>query len=491
MLPNTSREIGLTTKSEQYADEKILEFRTMSIRFGTSGWRAIIGDEFTFENVRLVTEAICRYLKTESDIAGKPLVVGHDSRFMGETFTNVAAEIAASKGFRVLRCTGLTPTPTISHAIRSNGAVGGINFTASHNPPEYQGIKFSTADGAPALPEITKQIEAGIEVKAKADDAAGGIIEDFDPRPAYLEDLKLKINFAAIAAAKGRYAYDAIWGTGRGYLDKALRDHGIEVETIHDTRDVLFGGRSPEPGEDHLDELREAVTTKNLTLGLATDGDGDRFGIIDSNGEFITPNRLIAVLTDYLCETRGDPRGVARSVATSHQVDRVANARGIKLYETPVGFKFIGELINRDEIILGGEESAGLSIRGHYPEKDGILACLLAAEAVAVRGASLTEQLDELFKRDGKLESGRIGVKLTPEVAAKLKEKLAEEPNEIGGRQIESINRTDGVKFLFPHDAWMLMRPSGTEPMVRIYAESESTNDLEDLLEQGRKYLLG
>ena len=182
---------------------------------------------------------------------------------------------------------------------------------------------------------------------------------------------------------------------------------------------------------------------------------------------------------------------MARSVATSHQVDRVARERGIKLYETPVGFKFIGELINKDEIILGGEESAGLSIRGHYPEKDGILACLLAAEAVAARGKSLTKQLDELYARVGKLESGRIGVKLTPYVVAKLKEKLAQEPTEIGGRRIENINRIDGVKFLFANDAWMLMRPSGTEPLVRIYAESESKNDLEELLDEGRKYLLG
>ncbi|MGB7202179.1 MAG: phosphoglucomutase/phosphomannomutase family protein [Pyrinomonadaceae bacterium] len=463
----------------------------MAIRFGTSGWRAVIADDFTFENVRLVIEAICGYLKTKDAEEAQTLIVGHDSRFMGETFTNVAAEIAAAKGFKVLKCTEPTPTPTISHAIRLNKAAGGINFTASHNPPEYQGIKFSTADGAPALPEITKQIEHRIINKMSGHDAAGGDIKDFDPRPAYLDDLKTKVRFEVIAAATGRYAYDALWGTGRGYLDKILRDHGLEVETIHDWRDVTFGGRSPEPGEDHLDELKTAVTSKKLTLGLATDGDGDRFGVIDSNGEFITPNNLIALLTDYLCETRGDPRGVARSVATSHQVDRVANARGIKLYETPVGFKFIGELINKDEIILGGEESAGLSIRGHYPEKDGIIACLLAAEAVAARGASLTEQLAELFKRDGKLESGRIGVKLTPEVATKLKEKLAQEPTEIGGRQIENINRTDGVKFLFANNAWMLMRPSGTEPLVRIYAESEDKKDLEELIEQGRKYLLG
>jgi phosphoglucomutase len=200
---------------------------------------------------------------------------------------------------------------------------------------------------------------------------------------------------------------------------------------------------------------------------------------------------LIAVLTDYLAESRGSKLGVARSVATSHMVDRVAENRGLKLYETPVGFKYIGELINRDEVILGGEESAGLSIRGHYPEKDGILACLLAAEAVAARKASITEQLVELYNRVGRLESGRIGVKLTPEVTAKLKEKLAQDPEDLEGRKIERVNRLDGVKFLFADNSWMLMRPSGTEPVVRIYAESESKEDLEVLLEQGRKYLLG
>jgi phosphoglucomutase len=462
----------------------------MSIRFGTSGWRAIIADEFTYNNVRLVTEAICSYLKTENREAGNTLIVGHDSRFMGEKFAAVAAEIAARKGFRVLLCDSPTPTPTISHAIRSEKAAGGINFTASHNPPEYQGIKFSTADGAPALPEITKKIEELIINIPNAEDAEGGSVEKYDARPAYLDDLKTKVRLDVIAQAKGRYAYDALWGTGRGYLDKILRDNGLEVETLHDWRDVTFGGRSPEPGEDHLDELRETVTTKNLTLGLATDGDADRFGIIDTNGEFITPNRLVALLTDYLAESRGWTQGVARSVATTHLVDRVAASRNLKLYETPVGFKFIGELINKDEIILGGEESAGLSIRGHYPEKDGILACLLAAEAVAARGKSLTEQLKELTDRVGNLESGRIGVKLTPEIAASLKEILAKEPSEIGGREIEEINRMDGVKFIFTDGSWMLMRPSGTEPLVRIYAETENTQDLEVLLEQGRRYLL-
>ena len=464
----------------------------MAIRFGTSGWRAVIADEFTFENVRKASEAICSSLKgSHSEDTRLTLIIGHDTRFMGEKFMAVAAEIARKKGFRVLQCESAVPTPALSHAIRSERAQGGINFTASHNPPEYQGIKFSTADGAPALPEVTQRIEAAIAGSEQAGDADGGSIQPYDARTGYLADLAGKINLKAIAAGRGRYAYDPLWGTGRGYLDKLLRDNGLEVETIHDWSDVTFGGQAPEPGEEHIGELRELVKAKKYTLGLATDGDSDRFGVIDSGGEFITPNELIALLTDYLAESRGWTEGVARSVATSHLVDRVARDRNLKLYETPVGFKYIGELINKDEIILGGEESAGLSIKGHYPEKDGILACLLAIEAVTVRHATLTEQLEELSRRVGKLYNARIGVKLTPEVAEKLKEKLAENPAELAGRKIDNIDRIDGVKFLFDdHSSWLLMRPSGTEPLVRIYAEAESKSDVDALLEAGKKYLL-
>jgi phosphoglucomutase len=472
------------------AQEKRQEKR-MAIRFGTSGWRAIIADEFTNDNVRLVTNAICAQMK-ESGFAEKtPVIVGYDTRFLGEKFADVCVKEVAANGFRAFRCTHATPTPAISHAIRKEKAAGGINFTASHNPPEYNGIKFSTADGAPALPEVTKRIETLITENLEIPSSNVGNVEDYDPRPCYLTDLAKKVNLELIAKSGSKYAYDPLWGTGRGYLDKVLREHGVEVETIHDWRDVLFGGRSPEPDSSHLDELREAMKRNNCALGLATDGDGDRFGVLDKDGTFITPNKLIALLFDYLVESRGWELGVARSVATSHLVDRVAESRNLPLYETPVGFKYIGELINQDKIVLGGEESAGLSIRGHYPEKDGIIACLLAAEAVAARGASLGEQLEELYKRVGRIESSRIGVRLTSEVAALLKEKLAQEPSEIEGRKIASINRMDGVKFIFEDGSWLLMRPSGTEPVVRVYAESESASDLEVLLEQGREYLLG
>jgi phosphoglucomutase len=462
----------------------------MSIHFGTSGWRAVIADEFTFAAVGRVTEAICEQFANETD---RPVIVAHDTRFLGEKFAAECAEIVVAKGFEALVCDGPTPTPTVAHAIRSHNAICGINFTASHNPPEYSGMKLSTADGAPALPAVTSKIEELLAnpVENQPKNAAPKGSKSFDPRDAYLADLEQKVRFDLISKAGGSYAYDPLWGTGRGYLDELLQRHGLGVKTIHNWRDVLFGGRAPEPEASHLDDLRELVLADKCVLGLATDGDGDRFGVIDANGRFITPNQLIPIIFDYLAESRKWTGGVARSVATSHLVDRVAKAHGLPVYETPVGFKYIGELINEDKIILGGEESAGLSIKGHYPEKDGLLACLLAAETVAARGASLSEQLDQLFAQTGRLESGRIGVKLTPELMPVLQEKLKEEPTSVGGRKVKSINRIDGLKIIFEDDSWLLVRPSGTEPLVRIYAESESAKDVEVLLEQGRKYLLG
>ena len=420
------------------------------------------------------------------------MVVGYDTRFLGEEFAAECAGIIASNGYRTLLCDGPVPTPAMSHVIRTEKAACGINFTASHNPPEYNGMKLSTADGAPALPEVTREIERLIQEPTTAKTSSSPqSVAPFAAKPGYLSDLKSKINFDVIQKAGGRYTFDPLWGTGRGYLDQILRDHGLEVETIHDWRDVMFGGRSPEPEATHLGELREKVLANGCALGLATDGDSDRFGIIDADGTFITPNQLIAVLFDYLVESRNWSGGAARSVATSHLVDRVAEARGLPIYETPVGFKYIGELINEDKIVIGGEESAGLSIKGHYPEKDGILACLLAAEAVAARSKSLTQQLDELYARVGRIESARAGVRLTPQLMESLPAKLQQDPGELGGRKIAKTNRIDGVKFIFEDGSWLLMRPSGTEPVVRIYAESELAKDLEVLLEQGNKFLLG
>lgn len=467
----------------------------MVIRFGTSGWRAIVADEFTFANVSRVTKAVCRYLQASSAALDAALIVGYDTRFLAENFAEHCASEVAAAGYRAIFCDHATPTTTIAHTIRDRSAAGGISFTASHNPPEYNGMKLLTADGVPALSEAMRQIEQFIseipEDGGQTVVSAGATnVEKYDPRPAYLADLARKVRFDVLARPGGSYAYDPLWGTGRGYLDRALRDNGLEVETLHDWSDALFGGRAPEPDEQCLEELRAAMKRRGCVLGLATSGNCEHFGVLDADGTFIAPNRLIPLLFDYLAESRGWTGDVARSVATSHLVDRVAAARGLPVLETPAGFNFIGELIGQDKSVPGGAEAAGLATRAHYPEQDGILACLLAAEAVAARGASLREQLEELYRRVGRTETAHIGVRLTPDVQARLTEKLKQDPAEIGGRRVARTNHTDGVKLVFDDGSWLLLRPSGTEPLVRIYAESESAQDLEVLLEQGRKYLL-
>ena len=467
----------------------------MGITFGTSGWRAIIADEFTMANVRLVTRAIASVLNEEGP--GGSFITGYDTRFLSERFAAECAAQLAELGFESYLTNRDTPTPTISYAIRTKKARGGINFTASHNPPQYNGMKFSTSDGAPALPEVTARIEqrigellsgsASVEVSGPATHPI-----ELDPREDYLGDLASKIDFSKIASGKLKLAYDPLWGTGRGYLDEVLRRNGCEVSTVHDFRDVLFGGHSPEPSEKNLSEMKALVIDKKLALGISTDGDADRFGFLDSDGSFMSANHILALVIDYLCESRpGWTGGVARSVATTHLVDKVAARHGRQVYETPVGFKFIGELINEDKIILGGEESAGLSIKGHLPEKDGILACLLVVEMVAARGCSLREMLDEIFRKVGTLYSERVGIKLTQDVKERLQQRLAADPpDSIGGRKLAAVNRVDGVKYIFDDGSWLLLRMSGTEPVVRCYAETNSKKDLEVLLETGSKFVL-
>lgn len=454
-----------------------------------------MAEDFTIENVRAVVRAIARYVKRRQEEA--TLIVGYDTRFLAETFARESARVLAEEGVDVLLCSEPVPTPVVAYAIVAERAQGGVNITASHNPPEYQGIKFSTADGAPALPEVTREIEQEIERIRRAEGHQGssgrrlGHIRAYDPREGYLRDLARKVDVQTIERARLRVAVDPLWGTARGYLDRFLREAGCDVHVLHDHRDVLFGGGAPEPSAERLRTLREIVAAGGFDLGVATDGDADRFGIVDRGGVFVTPNQILALLFDYLCETRSWEGGVARSVATSHQVDRVARRRGRPVYETPVGFKYIGELLKAGKIILGGEESAGLSIRGHYPEKDGILAALLVVEIVARTGASVSEGLEHLYAQDGRLWSERIEIALTEEGRQRLQQKLqADPPADLFGRRLIEVNRADGLKLLFDDGSWLLLRLSGTEPVARCYAEATSEADLEVLLEQGRIFAL-
>ncbi len=467
------------------------------IQFGTSGWRAIIADQFTLENVHHVVDSVARYV-LENNPGQPTLLVGYDTRFLSETFAVAAAERAASHGIQCFLANGSVPTPALSYEIRRRKAAGGINFTASHKLAEYNGIKFSTANGAPALPEVTRQIEAGIQDPVTT--SAGrkpARVEPADFQSHYLTGLAEIVDLDLIRRTHLGLVYDPLYGAGRGYLDALLERSGIKFTTIHGWRDVLFGGHPPEPSDEHMDPLRKAMRATGAPLGLATDGDADRFGICDQGGAFLSPNHILALLLDYLVESRpwssepGWTGGVARSVATTHLIDAVAKHYGMPVYETPVGFKYIGELVEQDKIYLGGEESAGMTIRHHVPEKDGILACLLTAEMVASRRSSLKEQLAALFKKVGPHYPGRWNVALTDEVRQRFVERSSQEYSSFQGRAVSRSDRTDGLKLICEDGSWVLFRLSGTEPVYRIYCEAGSPPALKDLAQAARDFLFG
>jgi phosphoglucomutase len=406
----------------------------------------------------------------------------------------MAADILAFQGITPLVVADPAPTPALAHAVISNRADGIINFTASHNPPEYNGIKFSTPDGCPALPEVTKKIESEI---IKGDTSVTSEImipqfvakESLDPKPAYLKRLGEIIDLEVIKKAGLEVAFDPMWGAARGYPDELLRSAGIPVAMVHDYRDVLFGGHAPEPDDHLLADLRTKMRESGAAIGIATDGDADRYGVVDADGSFMQPNYVIALLFDYLVESRGWNNGVAKSVATTNLINALAKAHGIELYETPVGFKYIGELIMQDKIVIGGEESAGLSIRHHVPEKDGILAGLLCCEAVARRGKSLRDQLNDLSDKVGSFHPKRENFRLTPEVNAKFTEKLKSDPREFCGHPVSEVVRTDGLKLVFSDGSWVCYRLSGTEPVVRVYTEARSEPELEKLSSAAKHWI--
>jgi len=458
------------------------------IEFGTSGWRAVMAEEFTFANVRRAVNGIARYVKSHRS-EGARVIVGRDPRFLGETFCAMASDILANYGVTPLVIAEPAPTPAISYAVIHEKADGAINFTASHNPPEYNGIKFSTPDGAPALPEVTKQIEEEILAEDGSPSSGQAKPQPLDPKPAYLARLGEILDFATIRKAGLRVVFDPLWGAARGYSDSLLRDAGVEVAIVHDYRDVLFGGHAPEPEDHLLEPMREKMRAIKAHIGIATDGDADRFGIVDEDGTFLQPNYVIALLFDYLVESRGWKNGVGKSVATTNLINALASHHQVELHETPVGFKYIGELIKQDKIAIGGEESAGLSIRYHVPEKDGILAGLLCSEMVAQRKQSLGRQLEALFAKVGSFYPMRENFRLTPEVKAKFTEKLRLDPHDFAGHNVNEAVRKDGLKLVLDDGSWVCYRLSGTEPVVRVYSEAPSEQGLQKLSTAAKQWI--
>jgi alpha-D-glucose phosphate-specific phosphoglucomutase len=472
------------------------------IKFGTSGWRGLIADDFTFATVRLAVTAIANHITAKTK--NPTVLVGYDTRFYSEEFSALAVEILQQHKIRTLLCETFTPTPAIAYEIMRRKLDGAINFTASHNPAQYHGLKFSSPDAGPALPEVTKDIEARVakiiatdgfpQVGAHSGPTHSGQDshgETVNLRDSYLKRLEELVRFDVLRKAKSKFVVDALHGCGAGYLDRALAGHGVQVQALRTNRDCLFDGTGPDVSEENLAPLRKAVPESKAAAGLATDGDADRFGIVDRDGTWVSPNQILALVYDYLVETRKWNMAAARSVATSQMIDAAAKFHGQATYQTPVGFKYIGQLIREDKIAMGGEESAGLTIRGHVPEKDGILACLLVAEMLAARGGSLKEQIQTLFKKIGReFWPQRDNLHLSDEQKANAVKKVGVDATTLLGRKIVSIDRTDGAKFVFDDGTWMLLRLSGTEPLLRLYVEADSAKASARLAREATEWVL-
>ncbi len=470
------------------------------IKFGTSGWRGIFCEDFTMDNVRVVTQAIADHLR-EARQFDKGLVIGYDARFMGRYFARETVRILAASGIKSFLCDRDTPTPVIAFEILRRQASGGLNFTASHNPHDYNGLKFSTAWGGPALPETTRDIEqranamlGEICYKEMPMDRAyeSGMVEDIDPREPYFAALRKLVDFDAIARSGMTVAVNPLYGSGRGYLDAILNEAGAQVVTINCQLDPYFGGQPPEPAAENIGDFIDLVKGDDkIRIGLATDGDADRYGILDADGSFIEPNYILALLADYLVRKKGKTGALARSVATSHFIDAVGRHHGLEVLETPVGFKYIGEFIRDERILIGGEESAGLTVRGHVPDKDGILACLLVAEMVAVEGKTLQELLADLYSRVGEFHTCRVNIRLSPELEDAYASRLADPPGEFAGRKVSRQITIDGYKFVLQDGSWILFRKSGTEAVVRVYGEAGSQEALRRVMQAAHAFITG
>ncbi|MBV8886871.1 MAG: phosphoglucomutase/phosphomannomutase family protein, partial [Chroococcidiopsidaceae cyanobacterium CP_BM_RX_35] len=424
--------------------------RRRCLEFGTDGWRGIIADDFTFPNVRRVTRAVASYLETAYN-KDRPVLIGYDTRFLADQFARTAAQVLAELGWTVKIAERDCPTPVIAYNARYLHSAGALMFTASHNPAPYCGIKYIPDYAGPATPEITDSIVAKI---ANAIDTSFSVhqssqISTFDPKREYLQFIYTLLDVNRIRSAQLKVKYDALYSTSRGYLDVVLEHCGCELETFHAYRDVLFGGGMPEPKGEQLVDLVAAVKRDRADLGLATDGDSDRVGIVDERGNILSPNTVLLVLARHLINNKGKTGAIVRTVATTHLLDNLATKYGLEIYETPVGFKYIGEKMRQTTVLIGGEESGGLSIGDHIPEKDGILAAMLVAEAIAYEGKPLSQLVAEvLAEAGGPFYNKRLDLKLDDAHKTVIIESFTKHPpTSIAGLTVKEISRKDGVKL--------------------------------------------
>jgi len=480
----------------------------MPIHFGTDGWRAVISDTFTFHNLRMVTQAIADAVASAGWLNGytiepapdpKKMVVGFDTRFLSDRYAREAARVLAANGFNVFLCQADAPTPVVSFAVKHLNAIGGIMITASHNAPRYNGIKLKAAYGGSALPELCRKVEVYLndneqqgrgpnlidyEVARKK-----GLITRFNPLPDYHAHLRTLIDFDVIAENPQYIVVDSMYGAGRGVIRGLLEGTGCEVYEIRNELNPGFGGVHPEPIAQYLSALSGTICNGKGTLGLATDGDADRIGAMDERGVFVDPHRIMSLSLKYLAENRGLKGAVVRTVSTTRMIDLLSARYNLPVYETPVGFNHIAEYMLKEPVLIGGEESGGISFLGHIPEGDGIIMGLLMVELMAANKVPLSELVANLLADVGPAYYERRDQRLSRPVS---KEKMVDmlinqAPKAIGGEEVGEISTRDGVKYILKDNSWLLIRPSGTEPVLRVYAEGRTTDMVTALLAYGEK----
>ena len=466
------------------------------IKFGTDGWRGIIAQDFTFDNVRVCAQAVADYMK-QSGLAGRGLVVGYDTRFASEDFASAAAEVAAGNGIKVYLCPRATPTPVISFGTLAQKAGGAIIITASHNPAIWNGFKYKSEFGSSASSEISAELERNIahtvangevEQMPLAKALEQGLVEYLDLAPLYFQHIAELVDLNKLRQARLKVIIDPMYGAGAGYLKALLSGGALEVVEINDERNPLFPGIQPEPIAANLATLSTTVRQQGANVGLATDGDADRLGIVDEKGVFLTTLQVFALLCLYLLEVRGERGLIVKTITTTSMLYRLGEIFNVPVRETPVGFKYVAQIMLAENVLIGGEESGGFGYRGHMPERDGILSALYFLDLIDKTGKNPSELIDYLYSKVGAHYYNRVDVRFPEDERQAIIKRIEFNPPEyIDGVKVVRFDTNDGFRFVLSDTAWLLIRFSGTEPLLRLYAESSTPARVEKLLKLGKE----
>lgn len=466
------------------------------IKFGTDGWRAVISEDFTFENVKKVAQAVADFINSDCrdmKVKARKTVIGYDTRFLSDKYAELMACVFGANGIKTILSDRPTPTPSVSFTIKDRGLIGGIMITASHNPARYNGIKYKAYYGGSAGPEITRKFESylgksPIKIKPLDELKADGIVELENIIPGHLDFIKSYADLSLLKKTKMRVLVDSMYGTGNDYIAQLLKGGKCEVDIIHNEKNPSFGGINPEPILPNLNELAEKTKKGGYDIGLATDGDADRLGVALPNGKLLTGHKVMSVLLLHLLEDKKMTGGVIQTICGTFLIDKICKKFGLKMYETPVGFKYICELMLKEDILIGGEETGGVAFKDSIPERDGVLSGLLILEMMAMKKKKIMDILDSIDKEYGTYEYKRLDLKYPDEKKPLLMARLKNDPfKEVVGRKVAEVKTTDGYKFICEDKSWLMLRLSGTEPILRVYAEAPTEKAAQAILDFGKE----